>query len=181
MTNTFAASIKSDTLSLKAAGLIQISSLYGPYGDGSGELENLIGYLSGLSEVDTSSIVTLLALAATHFRIKASLNSLSLIQSFLSASTSNANSLSSALRDTFSGWNRWIISFSVPTVAALAWLPFCDPKPTVPPTYSLLWLKRDVNEWAVIVEGDAQKGYKKVGIAFVNSAPMGQETDVTLI
>jgi len=177
------ATVTGDTLSLKAAGLIQVT-VKGTkaYGDGSGELTiRLIPDVAQFDAagVDISSIVALVVLAATS-RIESPLNSLQLIQSFTGASTSNANSLSSALRAAFSGWNRWIITFPVPggkTKAVLAWLPFHN----TTAAYSLLWLKNGVNKWAVIVQGDAQNGYKKVGIAFVDSAPMGATTDVTLL
>lgn len=175
---------KDNTLLLKAAGLIEISVKGDKqYGDGSGELNRLTTDLENL-HVDTSSIVILLKLAATQFQITTPLDTLKLIQSFLDAEISNANSLSSALREVFAGWNRWIITFPISdskSMAALAWLPFHDAKAVEAPTYSLLWLKNGVNQWAVIVEGDMKKGCKKVGVAFVNSVPMGQVTDTILL
>ncbi|KAF8800408.1 hypothetical protein BYT27DRAFT_7200317 [Phlegmacium glaucopus] len=179
------ATVTDNTLSLKAAGSNSNITVHGTkaYGDGSGELMTLIEDLSNLpSSYDISSIVTLIKSAIVRSRIDLhglALDSIHDIQSLVGASLSIANAVSNALRGIFSGWDRWIFVMNT-NIAILAWLPSKSSAPSS--NYSLLWISKDVkNEWAVIVEGDTQTGCKKVGIAFVNSNPVGSETDVKIL
>jgi hypothetical protein len=172
LTNPFTAEIDVDTLKLTVAGLSDIAVGPRAYGDGSGELRTLIDDLLKLkSSYDVSSIISLINLAIGNPQFK----TLDEIKSFIAGSTSKANSLSSALRSTFSGWNRRIITNN--KTAFLAWLPVHS----VLEKYSLLWIRSGINDWAVIVGGDTQSGCKKVGIAFVQSKPVGSTTDVKIL
>lgn len=139
-----------------------------PFGDGSGDLLNILLALRALSETyDISSIIALLvrAIEEAQVPVDGNLDSLMLAMEDIAL----ANSISSGLRSVFSGWYRWIVA--VDKKLFLAWLPNleADADKRSMTNYWLLWMSdgSDGNEWAAIVEGDL-KSCTKQGIAFTN-------------
>ena len=136
-----------------------------PFGDGSGELGNLLDALRALSDTyDISSIIALLVCAIEEAKVPVDGNLDSMILAIQDITL--ANSISSGLRIVFSGWNRWIVA--VDKKLFLAWLPNLEADANKQPmtSYWLLWMS-DGNEWAVIVEGELKKSMKQ-GIAYTN-------------
>ncbi|KAJ7742035.1 heterokaryon incompatibility protein-domain-containing protein [Mycena metata] len=195
--------VNTTALRLTVAGYSKITTVEDRnYGDGSGELEQLIRRLKELSpNHNISSIIALLSSVIDRSRINLNGTQLHDISSIGEAVRTRANAVSSILRSTFSGWNRRIII--VNETAFLAWLPthlthecdlgrscFFKMKPHPPPlsstprcgtTYSLLWLTSEKDEWAVIVENPLKR-CRKVGIAYVKgSKPVAPQTVVTIL
>ncbi|THU84413.1 hypothetical protein K435DRAFT_870299 [Dendrothele bispora CBS 962.96] len=178
-------------LHLTASGICKISS-YGTaaYGDGSGELGELIWNLSQVGG-DISAILSLLTRAVHHSEVRMTSNGIDGLQE-VTQDIGDANAVSSGLREIFTGWDRWIVSCTNGPLqgrAFLAWFPRKDEEEKSLTTKarldrcSLLWSCPGHNEWAVIVElVDGQTSvYRKVGIAFVDSEHPGPEVDVIVV
>lgn len=125
------------------------------------------------SSSDTTSIFFLLKSAAIQADLTDS-NGLPLeldsIDTFTRLEISIVNALSSGLRGVFAGWDRWIISLkNEPKKVFLAWFPIRDDAKNRLGKSSVLWLKDSDNEWGVIVEEEANVGYRKVGVVFLHS------------
>ncbi|KAJ8495138.1 hypothetical protein ONZ45_g12977 [Pleurotus djamor] len=94
----------------------------------------------------------------------------------------DANAFSSALREVFVGWDRWVVSLR-DRRAFLVWFPFRDDVERLR-RCSLIWTQRGHNDYAVLAEPVGIEGdhcYRKVGIAFVNCANEGEEIEVTFV
>ena len=80
-----------------------------PFGDGSGELGNLLYALCDLTDAyDISSIIALLVRAIEEAKVPVDGNLDSLILAMQDIAL--ANYISSGLRAVFSGWYRWIVA-----------------------------------------------------------------------
>ncbi|KAK7446305.1 hypothetical protein VKT23_014511 [Stygiomarasmius scandens] len=167
-----------------------------PYGDGSGELDSMTYNLRILRDqhhVDVSSILSLISRAVNHLKRHVSQSvqqTYSNLEDLDQEIFPFANAVSSGLWEIFCGWDRWIVVAQLveegPSQTFLAWFPKVDENEEPESVKEhlnrclLLWTCPGSNKWAVIVE-EVQGGYRKFGIAFVDSEHPGPKTDVVVL
>ncbi|KAG8801237.1 hypothetical protein FRC17_006693 [Serendipita sp. 399] len=188
------------SLRLRASGVDRIKEVKcnDAYGDGSGELFKILKTLNSLVEedYDISSILTILQRAVDSSQRHEGEEEVAgsdtervdgdtpkeVLKKLESVIRQNANAVSSGLRAVFNGWDRWIVS-TEDRRAYLVWFPWRqDPNQRDRlSNCSLIWPSPGHNEWAFIGEGGVEQGYKKVGIAFVDSTHPGPETPIVVL
>jgi hypothetical protein len=189
-------------LRLQVSGVERIQTVQGAYGDGSGELFRLLRALqSMIGQNNISAILTLLIRAIKYsqrhcaeednldeYLLTAAESALQsrepdaseILRALRSIIEQNANAVSSGLRSAFVGWNRWIVT-TADRRAFLVWFPWDDDLAADRlGRCALMWSCPNYNEWAVVVDVDS-KGYRKAGVAFVDSKHSGPESFVVVL